>query len=83
MTGSKTLKSRVYRITSNEIHLVVIQKGHTGEHTLAIYDYYNKGWTVRVYAHSLTKDELNLIHSSFPVKGRQYLKEEETQELAV
>lgn len=82
-TGSAELKSRVFRMESNQVHLVVIQKGHTSEHTLAIYDYYNKQWTVRIYAHSLSKEELDLIQSSFPVKGRQYPSEEESQKLTI
>lgn len=82
-TGSPNLKSRIFRVASNEIHLSVIRRGHSGEECLAIYDYYNKGWTVRIYAHSLSKEELDLVHSSFPVKGRQYKREEETQELTI
>ena len=81
LQGSSKLEHRVFRVSRNEIHLNVIQVGHSLEHCLAVYYYQNKKWSVTIYAHSLTIDELNLIHSFVPVKGRQYKKEEETKEL--
>jgi len=79
--GSKKMKHRVFRVSPIEIRLHVLKKGFSSDECIAVYYKNSDGWAVSTYSHSFTKEELNFICSCFPVKGRQYKKEEETAEL--